>query len=121
MVSFIYQGSIMSHCKQKDNHCGKASGVQDIGMLSGVPHDEARSSGMTEEQQAEKRHSSGNGFMLVFSLAILLVFVAPIMLGGVFGGRRYGRGRGRGPVVIWVPGIGGGWGGGRSGAGWGGG
>src|SRR3546814_19732737 len=59
--------------------------------------------------------------MLFFWLAILLFFVAPIMLGGVFGGRRYGRGRGRGPVVIWGPGIGGGWGGGRSGGGWGGG
>src|SRR3546814_2204778 len=59
--------------------------------------------------------------MLFFWLAILLFFVAPIMLGGVFGGRRYGRGRGRGPVVIWGPGIGGGWGGGSSGGGWGGG
>src|SRR3546814_3756949 len=83
--------------------------------------DEARARALEAEQQAEKRHSSGNGFMLFFWLAILLFFVAPIMLGGVFGGRRYGRGRGRGPEVIWGPGIGGGWGGGRSGGGWGGG
>src|SRR3546814_13814209 len=68
--------------------------------------DEARARALEAEQQAEKRHSSGNGFMLFFWLAILLFFVAPIMLGGVFGGRRYGRGRGRGPEVIWGPGIG---------------
>ncbi|HEY9580393.1 MAG TPA: TPM domain-containing protein [Rhizorhapis sp.] len=121
MSSIIIQRAIIPHFKQDDYPGGIAAGVNEIGKLLALPPDEARARALEAEQQAEKRHSSGNGFMLFFWLAILLFFVAPIMLGGVFGGRRYGRGRGRGPVVIWGPGIGGGWGGGRSGGGWGGG
>src|SRR3546814_8785108 len=108
MSSIIIQRAIIPHFKQDDYPGGIAAGVNDIGKLLAPPPVEARARALEAEQQAEKRHSSGNGFMLFFVLAILLFFVAPIMLGGVFGGRRYGRGRGRGPVVIWGPGIGGG-------------
>src|SRR3546814_19393215 len=106
MSSIIIQRAIIPHFKQDDYPGGIAAGVNEIGKLLALPPDEARARALDAEPQAETRHSSGNGFMLFFWLAILLFFVAPIMLAGVFGGPRYGRGRGRGPVVILGPGLG---------------
>src|SRR3546814_19729328 len=64
--------AIIPHFKQDDYPVGIAAGVNEIGKLLALPPDEARARALEAEQQAEKRHSSGNGFMLFFRLAILL-------------------------------------------------
>ena len=120
MSSIIIQRAILPRFKANDYPGGIAAGIDEIGNLLALPPDEARARAVAAEQQAEERQSSGNSFMLIFWLFILLFLVLPIMLGSAFGGRKYRRGRG--PVVIWGPGLGGGWGSGSSGgSSWGGG
>ena len=121
MSSIIIQRAILPRFKSNDYPGGIAAGVDEIGKLLALPPEEARAQAVAAEQQAEERQSSGNSFMLIFWLFILLFLVLPVMLGGAFGGRKYRRGRG--PVVIWGPGMGGGFGGGGSsrGSSWGGG
>lgn len=116
LSSIIIQRAILPHFKQGDYPGGIVAGVGEIASLLALPPEEARARALEAEQQAKQRQSSGNGFMLFVWLAILLFFIVPMMLGGAFGGRRYRHGRG--PVVIWGPGMGGGWGGG-GGGGWG--
>ncbi|WP_237363877.1 TPM domain-containing protein [Rhizorhapis sp. SPR117] len=120
MSSIIIQRAIIPRFKENNYPGGIAAGVGEIGKLLALPPDEARAQALAAEKQAEKSNSSGNRFMVGFGAFMLLFFILPIMLGGAFGGRRY-RG-GRGPVVIWGPGMGGGFGGGSSGgSSWGGG
>lgn len=66
-------------------------------------------------QAARSSGSSSDGFVAVFWIFIILFFVLPIVFRGARG-RKY-RG-GRGPVVLWGPGLGGGWGSGSSSSGW---
>ena len=119
MSSLIIQNAIIPRFKENDYPGGIRAGVEEIGKLLALPPDEAKAQALAAEQRAKEHRSSGNGFMLFFWLAILLFFILPMMLGRAFGGRRYRRGRS--PVVIWGPGLGGGWGGGSGGSGWGGG
>ncbi|MBK5265754.1 MAG: TPM domain-containing protein [Alphaproteobacteria bacterium] len=119
MSSIIIQRDILPRFKANDYPGGIVAGISAIGKLLALPPDEARAQALAAEQQAKKSQSSGNGFMLIFWGFILLFFVLPTMLGGAFGGRRYRNGRG--PVAIWGPGLGGGFGGGSSGGGFSGG
>jgi uncharacterized protein len=120
MSSIIIQRAILPRFKARDFPGGIVAGIDEIGKLLALPPDEARAQAVAAEQRAEDRQSSGNSFMLIFWLFILLFLVLPAMLGSAFGGRKYRRGRG--PVVIWGPGMGGGFGGGGSrGSSWGGG
>lgn len=121
MSSIIIQRAILPRFKANDYPGGIAAGIDEIGKLLALPPEEARAQAVAAEQQAEERQSSGNGFMLIFWLFILLFLVLPALIGSAFGGRKYRRGRG--PVVIWGPGLGGGWGGsgGSGGSSWGGG
>lgn len=119
MSSIIIQNAIIPRFKDNDYPGGIVAGVDEIGKLLALPPDEARARALAAQQQAKEHRSSGNGFMLFFWIAILLFFILPTMFGRAFGGRRYRRGLG--PVVIWGPGLGGGWGGGSGGSSWGGG
>lgn len=121
MSSIIIQNAIIPRFKENNFPGGIAAGVDEMARLLALPPDEARAQALAAQQQAEERRSSGNSFMLFFWLAILLFFILPMILGRAFGGRRYRRG-GHAPVVLWGPGLGGGWGGRSSGgSGWGGG
>lgn len=81
-----------------------------------APQAEARAKRILAEREAEK--SNINWFAIIFWLVVIAFIVLP-MIGaaarGATGGKRYRRGRG--PVVIWGPGWGGG---GSSGSSWGG-
>jgi len=70
-----------------------------------------------EPRAARSSGSSSDGFIAIFWIVIILFFVLPIIFRGARG-RKY-RG-GRGPVVLWGPGLGGGWGsgGGSSSSSW---
>ncbi|RHW19330.1 TPM domain-containing protein [Sphingomonas gilva] len=80
-----------------------------------APQAEARAKRILAEREAEE--SDVNWFAIIFWLVVIAFIVVPMIAAaarGAKGGKRYRRGRG--PVVIWGPG----WGGGHSGSGWGG-
>ena len=70
-------------------------------------------------EAAQSGQSSGGGsiFPLIFWLVVLLFIFVPLLRSGLRGRKYRGRRGGIGPVVIWGPTLGGGWGSGRS-SGW---
>jgi uncharacterized protein len=88
-----------------------------IGQLQ-APPDEAERQAVqaAERQKARGRGESGSFVPLIFWGIILFFVIIPMLRG-----RRRGRRFGRGPVVLWGPGFGGGGWGGGGGSSWGGG
>lgn len=112
----IIRNSIVPRFRDNDFPGGIEAGVDAIVRLLLLPPDEARKA--AEQAQREEK-SSGGGEMLFIIFFILLFFVLPMFLGRR-GGRAYRRGIA--PVILWGPGLGGGWGGrGSGGGGWSGG
>jgi uncharacterized protein len=116
--SQIIQDRIVPAFKQGDYPGGINAGVDAIAaQLQAPPEAQEKAVQQAVARQKHAHHSSGSFVPLIFWAIILLFIIIP----GVRG-RRYGRRHGSGwPVVIWGPGMGGGWGGGSSsGGGWGG-
>lgn len=84
-----------------------------------LPDAEAKARVLAAVEQQRRSNEGGLPFSLIF-WGIVLAVILIAMMRSRGGGRRF-RG-GRGPVVIWGPGLGGGWGGGSSrgssGGGW---
>ncbi|HEY0414318.1 MAG TPA: TPM domain-containing protein [Allosphingosinicella sp.] len=118
--SEVINDKITPAFKQGDFAGGIAAGVDALAGQLQAPPDQAeqRAVQAAERQKSHGRRSrGGNPFPLIFWGIIMLFVIVPMIRGRRYG-RRYG---GRGPVVIWGPGLGGGggWGGG-GGGGWGG-
>ncbi len=110
----IIRDAIIPRFKANDYPGGIAAGVDAIAKQLTLPPDEAKK--VVQEAERAQSDNSGNGEALLFILFILLFFVLPMVLRGR-AGRAYRRGVA--PVILWGPGIGGGFGGSRgSGGGW---
>jgi uncharacterized protein len=97
---------------------GINAGVDAIAeQLQAPPEAQEQRAQQAAAQQTKRHHQSGSFVPLIFWAIILLFVIIPAVRG-----RRYGRRHGGSawPVVIWGPGLGGGWGGGSSSGGWGG-
>ena len=115
----IIRDKITPAFKADDYVGGINAGVDAIAQQLQAPPEAQEQRAQQAAAAQTKRHKTGGSFIpLIFWAIILLFVIVPAMRG-----RRYGR-RHRGsswPVVIWGPGLGGGWGGGSSsGSSWGG-
>jgi len=115
----IIDDQILPKFRAGDMAGGIMAGAQAIAEQMKAPPEAAEArvkAAAAEPQAARSSGSSSDGFIAIFWIVIILFFVLPIVFRGARG-RKY-RG-GRGPVVLWGPGLGGGWGSG--GSDWGGG
>jgi uncharacterized protein len=121
LSSQIIRDKITPAFKAGDFPGGIRAGVDALAEQLQAPPDQQEQRAMQAAQSGQsRRHESGSILPLLF-WGIILFFIVIPMFRGRRGGRRYGR---RGPVVLWGPSFGGGWGGGSSwgsGGGWGGG
>lgn len=118
----IIDDQILPKFRSGDMPGGILAGAQAIAEQMKAPPEAAEArvkAAAAAPQRARSSGASSDGFVAIFWLVILLFIVLPIIARRA-GGKRY-RG-GRGPVVIWGPGMGGGWGSGGSswgsGSGW---
>ena len=124
LSAMIIQNQILPRFKAGDMAGGIVAGTDAvIAQLQAPP--EAAERAVLQAQQAQAQRASGGGggggsiFPLIFWGMVLFFVVLPMLRGGRRG-RRYRR-RGGMPIVIWGPGMGGGWGSGGGGFGGGGG
>jgi uncharacterized protein len=114
----IIRDKITPAFKQGDFAGGINAGVDAIiQQLQAPPEEQEKRVQQASASHTERHSQSGSFFPLIFWGIILLFVIIPAV-----GRRRYGR-RHRGsawPIMIWGPGLGGGWGGGSSGSSWGG-
>jgi len=114
----IIRDKITPAFKQGDFAAGINAGVDAIvQQLQAPPEEQEQRVQQASAAQTTRHSQSGSFFPLIFWAIILAFVIVPAL-----GRRRYGR-RHRGsawPVMIWGPGLGGGWGGGSSGSSWGG-
>ena len=118
----IIDEQILPKFRSGDMPGGILAGAQAIAEQMKAPPEaaEARVKAVAAQPRAARSSgSSSDGFVAIFWIVIILFIVLPIVFRRA-GGKRY-RG-GRGPVVLWGPGLGGGWGSGgsswSSGSGW---
>jgi uncharacterized protein len=119
----IIDDQILPKFRAGDMAGGIMAGAQAIAEQMKAPPEaaEARVKAAAEEPQAARSSgpsgSSSDGFIAIFWIVIVLFFVLPIIFRGARGKKYRG---GRGPVVLWGPGLGGGWGsgGGSSSSSW---
>lgn len=120
LAGAIIDNDIIPRFKSGDFPGGIKAGVNSIvAQLSlPAPQAEARAKRIVAEQ--EEKQSTGDAGAAVFWLFIFLFVILPIIIRMMRGnrGRRFGS---SGPVVIWGPGFGSGYGGGGFGGGFGGG
>ncbi|HKT78082.1 MAG TPA: TPM domain-containing protein [Sphingobium sp.] len=116
LSSQIIRNAITPRFKAGDMAGGIDAGADALINLLNLPPDEARARALAAEQEQRQASDDGGSVMLFFWIAIAIFVILP-MIFGRRGGRRY-RGGG-GPIIIWGPGSGSGWGSG--GGGWGGG
>lgn len=109
----IIQTRILPAFRAGDMAGGIEAGVDALIEQLQLPAEEAERRAAQAAQSAA-RSDEGGGGLAIFLVFLFLFFILPMLLG-----RKRGRRYGRGPVIIWGPGMGGGWGGG--GGGWGGG
>lgn len=115
----IIRNNIIPHFKENDFPGGINAGADAIIKLLLLPPEEARA---VAQQAEQSRKGSENGEAIVFLIMFGLFFVLPMILSALSGKRGSKAYRKGGlPVILWGPGLGGGWGGGssRSGGGWG--
>ena len=113
----IIDEQILPKFRGGDMPGGILAGAQAIAEQMKAPPEAAEArvkAAAATPQHARSSGSSSDGFVAIFWIVIVLFIVLPIVARSA-GGRRY-RG-GRGPVVLWGPGLGGGWG--SSGSSWG--
>lgn len=118
LSSRIIRNSITPRFKAGDMAGGINAGVDAIDALLALPPEEAKA--QAAKVAAEEHKGDDGGGIIAFWIVLFLVFFVLLpLLSRLRGGKRYRRGRG--PVVIWGPGLGGSdWGSG-GGSGWGGG
>jgi|JI8StandDraft_2_1071088.scaffolds.fasta_scaffold02179_7 uncharacterized protein len=114
MSATIIRRNIIPQFKAGDMPAGIVAGADAIITLVGLPPEE-QAAQVAAAQTAKARGGKEGGPSLI---AVIFWVIVILWLIGAFSGGK--RGRRRGPVVIWGPGIGGSWGGG-GGSGWGGG
>lgn len=115
--SRIIRQTIVPRLKAGDMAGGIAAGAdQLIALLQLPPEEQAAFAAKAKAASADEGDSPGWGALVWLIIIIVWVIIAS---------RRGARGRSRGPVIVWGPGIGGNWsgggGGGGGGSGWGGG
>ena len=119
LSSIIIREDILPRFRDGDMAGGITAGVDAIIEQLRLPEEQAAARQAQLVSQAEEEEDSGGWAPLIFWGAIFLFFMLPALIGGRRKrGKRYGHGRG--PVVIWGPGLGGGWDSGGSSS-WGGG
>ena len=113
LSSQIIRRDILPAFRAGDMPAGIEAGATAIAAQLALPPEEARA---LAEQATAAANDRGVSPLAIFWIFILLVVILPMFLSRV-GGRSFRRGRS--PVVLWGPGIGGGLGGlgGRSGGG----
>ena len=124
----IIQQQILPRFRENDYAGGISAGADAIIAQLQAPPEQAEQRALEASRARQERSSNDGGsiFPLIFWVVILFFIIIPMLRSGL-GGRRYsGRRRRRGlPIVIWGPGMGGGWSGGSSSSGggssWGGG
>ncbi|MEA3003636.1 MAG: uncharacterized protein QOH81_2424 [Sphingomonadales bacterium] len=116
--SQVIQDRLLPAFKKGDYAGGINAGVDAIAQqLQAPPEQQEKNVQQAIDRQKHVRHQSGSFIPLIFWGIVLLFIIIPAVRGGRRG-RRYRSGL---PVMIWGPGLGGGWGGGSSsGGGWGG-
>jgi uncharacterized protein len=119
LSSVIIQTQILPRFRDGDMAGGIIAGADAMIEQLRLPEEEAQARSAQLVSAAKERERGGAGWpIIIFWIVVLLFIVVPMLFGG---GRGKRHRRGRGPVVIWGPGLGGsGWGGG-SGGGFGGG
>jgi len=116
LSSVIIQTQILPRFREGDMAGGIIAGTDALIEQLRLPEDEAQARS-AQILAAQEKRSQGNGWpIIIFWIIVLMFIIGPMLFGG---GRGRRHRRGRGPVVIWGPGLGGGWGGGSGG--WGGG
>jgi uncharacterized protein len=139
MSATIIEDTILPAFRAGDMAGGIVAGANAIADQLAAPPEAAEQRVLEASRAQAARRGGGGGnslFPILFWLVVLAFILLPMLRSGL-GGRRYrsragpwgatgrrGRGRGRRrhlPIVIWGPGMGGGWGsGGSSGGGFGG-
>ena len=109
LANTIIGQQILPRFKSGDMPGGILAGAQAIAAQMKLPAEaaEARAAKAADSARAAPE-SSGNGVMITGLVVLLIVFIVLPIVFGRAKGRRY-RGGGA-PVVIWGPGLGGGWG-----------
>ena len=108
----IIQRDMLPRFRDNDYPGGIMAGADAIIQQLQAPPEVAEQRAL-EAAQADSGGGEGGSFLpLIFWLVVLGFIFIPMLRSG-FGGRKY-RGRRRGPIVIWGPGMGG-WSGGSSG------
>jgi uncharacterized protein len=128
--SVIINTQILPRFKAGDMPGGIEAGADAVIAQLSLPDDQAKAkldAAVAAFDKAHRRGQSGAPFSLIF-WGIVALFVILSMLRNRKAGRRYGGGHGGGPIILWGPGLGGGWGdrgggfggggGGSSGGGW---
>lgn len=122
LSSRIVRETILPRFRAGDLPGGVSAGADAIVTQLGLPPEQAAAAAQAAETQARTAPQGAPQGMglggIIFTILLLLWFVYAFRRSfgrssGVYGRRRYGA-----PVVLWGPGLGGGWGGGSS---WGGG
>ena len=118
----IIQEQILPRFRADDYPGGIMAGADALIDQLQAPPEQAEQRAL-EAAQAQERGGEGGGslFPLIFWIVVLGFIVIPMLRSG-FGGKKY-RGRRRrrgGPIIIWGPGLGSGWGGSSGGSSWGG-
>lgn len=105
LSSVIVHQAILPKFRAGDMTGGIIAGVDALIQQLRLPDEEAKARVASAEKAAQEGGEEGVSIGFIIFLFILFAFVLPIL---------FGR---RGPVVIWGPGMGGGWGGRRGGGG----
>lgn len=113
--SQIIRNVISPRFKAGDMAGGIGAGVDEITALLALPPDEAKQRAAAAEAAARKQDDNGGGIIAFWIILFIVFFVALPLLSRAKGGKRYRRGGGSGPIIIWGPGAGSDWGG----SGWG--
>lgn len=116
MSSLIIQNQILPAFRRNDFPGGINAGVDAIAQQLQAPPEVAERAAIeaarTRQANAARRESGGSILPLLFWGAVLLFVVLPMLRGMGGGGRRHRRRGFGGPVILWGPGFGGGFGGG---------
>ena len=121
LSSLIIQNQILPRFKSGDMAAGIVAGADAVMQQLQAPPEVAEQRVLQASQQRQQAASEDEGsiFPLIFWGFVLFFIILPMLRGGRRG-RRHRR-RGGFPIVIWGPGMGGGWGSGGGGFGGGGG
>ncbi|MDO7836040.1 TPM domain-containing protein [Sphingobium sp. HBC34] len=118
LSSQIVRNAIAPRFKAGDMPGGINAGVDEITTLLALPPDQAKQRAAQAEEQVRRQDDGGGGIIAFWIILFIVFFVILPLLSRAKGGKRYRRGSGSAPIIIWGPGAGSsGWG---SGGGWGG-